>query len=238
MSFNQFAPSAPVENGMNHALESMLEVQEREAAEAAAKATREETPTCAGLPQYLTPQSLVAYCDTRLTSLDSQMQTIFNQQQTSAASETALSSLASALNDLPQPGANAGSNPTVSVSVRRFDQLQNAYDAAIAAAGGPKTTLGKSLEGDLKRLSADFPVSEFGMSGDANKTYPIPESTISNLSQNVKTYASNLNSDSQISMINLQSMMSQQQTAVELSTNLLQTLSQTANTIASNMKVG
>jgi hypothetical protein len=37
-------------------------------------------------------------------------------------------------------------------------------------------------------------------------------------------------------MINLQSMMSQQQTAVELSTNLLQTLSQTDQNIVSNLK--
>jgi len=37
-------------------------------------------------------------------------------------------------------------------------------------------------------------------------------------------------------MINLQSMMSQQQTAVELSTNLLESMSQTNQAIASNCK--
>jgi hypothetical protein len=215
--------------------QNLEEILQQEAEAAQAKLKAEETPTDAGLPTYLTPESLVAYCDTRLTSLDSQMQAIFNQQQTNSATETALGNLATALNDLPQP---SGSNTTVNVSLKQMSQLWGTYQTAIDAAG-PTTALGKELTKDQSTLQNAWEAtggSVFYVKGGPNPSCAIDESTITNCSQNVKTYASNLNSDSQVSMINLQSMMSQQQTAVELSTNLLQTLSQTTNNIAANMK--
>jgi hypothetical protein len=230
MSINDLATSPTIEPTLQHAAEAMFEVQEREAAEAAAKLQREETPTAAGLPQYLTPESLVAYCDTRLSSLDSQMQSIFNEQQTGAATETALSNVATALNSLPQP---SGSDTTVKITAQQMDQVARTFSTAIDAAGAG-STLGKALNKDLAALQTNFAAHSENGGSDSH----MDQSAISNASQDIKTYASNLNSDSQVSMINLQSMMSQQQTAVELSTNLLQTLSQTANTIASNMKVG
>jgi hypothetical protein len=205
-------------------------------AEEAAQTQAAETPTQAGLPEYLTPESLVAYCDSRLTSLDAQMQTIFNQQQTNAATETALSNVASALNDLPQP---SGTDTTVKVSLHQMGALEVTYQQAIAAAGGAKTSLGQSLQKDLDAITKAYAPgsSEFYVAGH-NPSEPISVSVINNASQNVKTYASNLNSDSQVSMIDLQSMMSQQQTAVELSTNLIQALGQISNDISSNMKDG
>jgi hypothetical protein len=197
-------------------------------------------PTTPELPTYLTPNSLVAYCDSRLSSLDSQIQSIFNQQQESAATQTALSNLASELNDLPQPSSSSGSNPTIQVTVEQFDNLEGAYNAAITAAG-PTTALGQQLSTDLSTLAQGYnagggTVSQFATASNANTAYPIDESTITNLSQNIKTYASDLNSDSQMQMINLQSLTSQQQTEVELSTNLLQTLNQTDLNTISNLK--
>jgi hypothetical protein len=201
-------------------------------------------PTTVEPPTFLTPESLVTYCDTRLSSLDSQMQAIFNQQQASANTETALSNLASELNDLPQPSSSSGSNPTVQVTVEQCDNIEAAYSAAIQAAG-PSTSLGQQLSADESTFAKAYgqtspngpSVSLFANKSNANDTYPITASTITNLSQNLKTYSSDLNSDSQMQMINLQSMMSQQQTAVELSTNLLESMSQTTSAIVANYKV-
>jgi hypothetical protein len=198
-------------------------------------------PTPDDLPTYLTPDSLLTYCDTRLSSLDAQMQTIFNQQEQSAATETALSNLASELNDLPQPSSSSGSNPTIQVTVEQFNNVEGAYNAAIAAAG-PTTALGQQLSTDLGTLAKGYvdsngdAISLFETPANENQTYSISDSIVTNLSQNVKTYASDLSSDSQMQMINLQSLMSQQQTAIELSTNLLETLSQTNQNIVSNLK--
>jgi hypothetical protein len=196
-------------------------------------------PATTELPTYLTPDTLVAYCDSRLMGLDSQMQSIFNQQQESAATTQSLSNLASQLNDLPAP--NTASPPTVTMTMAQWKQIDGAYyqsiDELSSASGTPgqeyvngvQTALGGQLEQDRSSL---FQNSSFY----ANGTVCVPASTITNISQNLKTYTSNLNSDSQMQMINLQSMMSQQQTAVELSTNLLESMSQTNQAIASNCK--
>src|SRR5580698_49133 len=139
-------------------------------------------PATAELPTYLTPDALITYCDTRLSSLDAQMQTIFNQQEQSAATETALSNLASELNDLPQPSSSSGSNPTIAVTVEQFNNLEGAYNAAIAAAG-PTTALGQQLSTDLGTLAKGYvdskgnPVSVFPTEANANQTYSISEET-------------------------------------------------------------
>ena len=58
---------------------------------------------------------------------------------------------------------------------------------------------------------------------------------VSQLTQNLKNDAANLNSDSEMTMINLQSLMSQRQTAVQLTTNLVQSLGDQQNSIAKNI---
>ena len=75
-----------------------------------------------------------------------------------------------------------------------------------------------------------------GFGANASGTYTIPASVVTNITQNLKTYTSSLNSDAEMQMINLQSLMSSRQTAVELSTNILQALSTTDESIVSNLK--
>ncbi len=210
------------------------EIEAREAAAAEKAHEQAQTPSNPGLPAFMSPDSLVAYCDTRLTSIDSQMQSIFNTEQVDASTQSALSNLAQALNNLPQP--DSGSS-TVKLSPKIVAPVEAAYSAAIAAAGSD-TTLGKALQKDLNSLQAEFKSSPFpGGPGWTTKT-DVAASRITNLSQNVKTFASNLESSSQMDMIDLQSMMSDRQTAVQLSTNLLQALGQTEQSIAANFKVG
>jgi hypothetical protein len=200
-----------------------------------------------GLPEFLTPQSLVAYCDCRLTSLDSQMQQIFNQQQTNANTTNAINQVADDLDDLPGP--SSGSKPTVTVTAVQAGKIQADYQAAIKAAeagGEGSAQLVNSLKNDLLTFqNACWPgvatatnntSLDFTCDGHSGDTFDISSTTVTNLTQNLKTDGSDLNNDSQMTMINLQSLMSQQQTAVELSTNLLQTESQTAQNIAANMK--
>lgn len=190
----------------------------------------------------LSSASLVAYCDTRLSSLDTQMQQIFAQQQTSAAQTQNLNNIATLLNDLPQP-TGSSTNPTIHITDAQLRQIFSAYDTAIddlsATSGTPsqmwssgeKTPLGTQLYNDVNAL-------RLSTSGSVSAGWDLPESTITNSSQNLKTYTSNLSSDSQMQMINLQSLMSDEQTAVELSTNLMQTLGQTNSNIVSNLKAG
>jgi hypothetical protein len=222
----------------NTGLEDAARIAAEDAQEAATQLQAAETPATSGLPEYLTPQSLVAYCECRLTSLDSQMQSIFNQQQSNASLTQAIDQVASDLNDLPQP---AGSGTTITLTGADGAQIQSDYQAAIAEAkqqGQPQ--LAAQLQQDLCAFQSQATGDTIGPGTRVNfsKSFTLESDNVSSLSQNLKTYGSNLNSDSQMSMINLQSLMSQQQTAVELSTNLLQTLSQTDQNIASNLKAG
>jgi hypothetical protein len=216
--------------------------QEQEAkAKANAELVTARTAEPSSLPEFLTPQSLVAYCDCRLTSLDSQMQQIFNQQQSNAAATNAISQVANDLNDLPAP--DSSSPPQIKVTGAQANQIQNDYASAIAAAkAGKNNQLVGSLKKDLVTFLNNFrgtsSTKDTHLRFALKETWEVDASTITNLTQNLKTDGSDLNSDSQMSMINLQSLMSQQQTAVELSTNLLQTMSQTSENIASNMKAG
>ncbi len=191
----------------------------------------------------LSSASLVAYCDSRLSSLDTQMQQIFTQQQTSAATTQNLDNIATLLNDLPQASGSSSTNPTIHISDAQLRQIYAAYDTAIddlsstngTAAQmwsvGEKTALGTQLYTDVNALRLD-------LSGSPSTGWTLHESTITNLSQNLKQYTSNLSSNSQMQMINLQSLMSDEQTAVELSTNMMQTLSSTAQSISANFKDG
>jgi hypothetical protein len=211
-----------------------------------------------GDPAGMSPESLMAYCSTRLSSLDTQMQQIFNQQTQSAATINDLNNISGLLNDLP--AASTGTPPTITMSKAQYEQLVAAYSNAVSDlsptdgtasamyGNGAATPLGKELVTDSTSFTSSAtadPLSLGGSSGstglsgfgaNASGTYTIPASVVTNITQNLKTYTSSLNSDAEMQMINLQSLMSSRQTAVELSTNILQALSTTDESIVSNLK--
>ncbi len=208
-----------------------------------------------GDPAGMSPGSLMAYCSTRLSNLDTQMQQIFNQQTQSASTINDLNNISGLLNDLP--AASTGTPPAITVSAAQYSQIQEAYTSAISDlsptngnaptmyANGSATALGKELSADCSSFTSNG-TAELDMSsaiGAAMSGTPggsgniqIPASVITNLTQNLKTYTSSLNSDAEMQMINLQSLMSSRQTAVELSTNMMQAMSTTDQSIVSNIK--
>jgi hypothetical protein len=170
----------------------------------------------------VSPDSLMAYCQARLDSLDSQMDGIFQQQEKNGTMTKDVNQVASLMNDLPGP--TSGSSPTIDAS-SSASQIDTAYQQAIQDAGGNGTQLGAELQKDQN--SFDSAVK----SGNGS----IPSTTANQLTQNLKNYASDLNSDSEMSMVNLQSLMSQRETAVQLTTNLTQSLSQQTSDITKNV---
>src|SRR5580658_7413012 len=169
--------------------------QEQAEAQTAAALQAAQQVQSTGLPEYLTPESLVAYCDCRLTSLDSQMQQIFNQQQSNANTTNAISQVADDLNDLPGP--SSGSNPTVTVTAAEATKTISDYWAAIDAAG-PKGSsnpqLVAALRHDLTTFENQFRGGLTALTSPARRitfasgaTFQVPSSAITNLSQNLKT---------------------------------------------------
>jgi hypothetical protein len=180
------------------------------------------------VPNYtsLSPDALMAYCEARLNSLDTQMSDIFTSQQKNATSTQDLNNIADSLNNL-QAVTPATTPATVTVTNNDYNAIVNEYKTAILDAG-KGSSLEVSLQGDLSTFenAAKSALSKDGtMSAD----------TVASLSQDLKNDTANLNSDSEMTMINLQSLMSQRQTAVQLTTNLVQSLGDQSSDIAKNV---
>jgi hypothetical protein len=159
---------------------------------------------------YLTPDAMLVYCQSRLTGINTQCSDIMTRQEKNANAQSALGDLASTLSLYQESGVND--------DVTKKQAVDNAYQKAIDGVGGPTSPLGEKLANDHDTL--------FG-SGDKNAMAALLNAT--------KSHQSELNSDSEIDMIRLQSLMSQRQTAIQLTTNIVQSLNDQANKIVANI---
>lgn len=167
----------------------------------------------------MSPDSVMAYCQARLDSLDSQMTSIMNQQQSNGQLTEDVNDIAGLLNDA---GPTSAGSSNVKVNTAEVD-------AAYAQAISDATTAGDgTLANDLKNDQQNF---DSNVQSDGT----ISATQVSGFVQNLKNYGDGLNSDSEMSMINLQSLMSQRQTAIQLSTQLVQSLGDQSNSIVKNV---
>jgi len=178
----------------------------------------------------LTPQALLAYCAESIDSVDSQMQDIFNQTQ----------SMTSLVNDVQTLANNVGTYAQNGVTSQSdLENLESQFAAAINAAGGPTTTIGAELVSAAKNLDPNvtFPNSFLSSSSVMAATTSTSASSddVANAAKALSDTANDIGSDQQLDMIKLQSLMSQQQTAVQMCTNLVQSLGQIDQDIAANI---
>ena len=179
--------------------------------------TPEIAPSSVPTASSMSPAALMAYCQSRLQSLDTQMNDIFTSQQNNANATTAVNNLASALNDLSQTSDDP---PKIIASPQDIVNINNLYAAAEAACGPSATCASLQKDQDAFAGLGSPPFSSAG---------------VTQLTTNLKNYAADLNSNSEMSMITLQSLMSQRQTAIQLTTNLVQSLGDQASSIAKNI---
>ena len=158
---------------------------------------------------YLTPDAMLVYCQSRLTGINTQCREIMTRQDKNAKAQAAMGELLSTLY-LYQEGANA----------EQKQKIRDAYAKAIDAVGS-ETALGQKLNKDLGTLNDQKDTSE--------------KNTVQSLINATKSHQSELNSDAEIDMIRLQSLMSQRQTAIQLTTNIIQSLNDQANKIVANI---
>jgi hypothetical protein len=163
----------------------------------------------------------MAYCEARLQSLDDQMNGIFQTQTANAATTQDVNHISTLLNDLPPPSAKDTSG-NVAVGTQDQENIDNAYATAINSVQGNPTLLAS--------LTADKAAFDSECGGGR-----LTADQVSSLTGNLKNDAADLNSDSEMTMITLQSLMSQRQTAVQLTTNLVQSLGDQQNSIAKNI---
>ena len=168
------------------------------------------TSTVEGAPvlPYLTPDAMLVYCQTRLNDINTQCKDIMSRQEKNTNDQAALGKLLTTLNQYPE-----GAGDDIGKAA-----IWSAYNKAIEDVGGADTTLGAEL---LEARNTLVKKSE------KNDVQACLSST--------KSMQSKLNSNSEVDMIRMQSLMSQRQTAIQLTTNIIQSLNDQANKIVANI---
>ena len=198
--------------GANQPPALIVPVQEEPELVATSTATVEGAPV---LP-YLTPDAMLVYCQSRLDGINTQCRDIMTRQEKNSRSQGALGDLQSALVQ-HQDGYN---------DAKVHQKLVDAYASAIAQVGA-NSELGKKLAENR---------DQWLLAGPNN----VPDvetlkGEMDSLITSVKSHQSNLNSNAEIGMIQMQSLMSQRQTAIQLTTNIIQSLNEQANKIVANI---
>jgi hypothetical protein len=174
----------------------------------------------------LSPESLMFYCESRLRGLGEQVGRAMAHQQKANEDVSALSSLHETLNKYSK-GVNAQDTIGGAQGDAAFGEMVAAYDAAIDKVGRD-TELGKKLIDDREKI-----LKTDGKGGPGDKC--VLEHEMKAMTTNLETMVKDINGNSELEMINLQSLMSQRQAAVQLTTNLVQSLGDQMNKIAANI---
>lgn len=191
----------------------------------------------------LSPEALMAYCQSRLDSIDGQMKTNFAQQEARNAQTAAIQQvLGNFQSNAGGVGKGDSAGPTKCADM---EKSLYALVQQLKASGAPSSEVGKLTQmyndlvytgtgptNDTPYVDSDiYPPHKMDPPGDNCVDSQEMDSFISTLQGCV----SDLNSGSELQMIQLQSLMSERQTAVSLTTNLVQSLGDQAQKIADNI---
>ncbi len=191
------------------------------------------TPLIAGdaaFNQNLSPDALMVYLQTRLDGLDTQVDTIINDQERQQKAQSILRGIQ---NELAKLNKDA-TEPTAF-------QAPPA-DGAAPAAGTVEHEVGLQLEAlrkidphlaDTIEAGLTKPGQLFADDGAGNLNYIGSE--VAGAAALLDGIGKDLESTAQINMIRLQSIMSSRQTAVQLATNMVSSLGETTKSIVSNL---
>ncbi len=189
-----------------------------------------------GACPFITPDTLMSYCSTRLRGIDDQVQAQFaKQQQANNESSTLNDLLGDAALKLPSDDQMSDSNNASAA-------IQAAYNAIEARAA-------KLPDSDpMKQQLLDLANS---LGGPNSSNVWVPNATTFGDGTNFKGCTAqqfksliidkiggiqkDINSDAELGMIQLQSLMSQRQQAIQICTNLVQSLGDQCNKIAENV---
>jgi hypothetical protein len=187
----------------------------------------------------LTPDALLAYCQSRLKSIDGQLRGVLYGQQVRNTEVSAIQQVLQKFNSATD-GVNGDSTTCTNMEKSLYGLIRQLKDSDPGCPELPKLTQiynnlvysGTGPTTDLPYVDEDlYPANQQGKRGDNI----LSTSEIQGYSSGLQACASDLNSDSELQMIQVQSLMSQRQTAVQLTTNLVQSLGDQAQKIVENV---
>jgi hypothetical protein len=166
-------------------------------------------------PGALTPETLLAYCASKMRGLDGQIQACFAKQQARNAKSEALSKLATAMNTWK---VGFEGNPKAKAEIEAALK-----EAKASLAGDP------ALSEQLANLTNAFNETA------KDKTGHVDSDEMNGFMSTVQSMQQSINQDGELEMLQMQSMMSQRQQALQLCTNMIQSLGQSSQAICSNV---
>jgi hypothetical protein len=170
----------------------------------------------------LTPDALMAYCQSRLDTIDNQVQSEFAQQNKNAQEISLLQTSGDLFKTL-SAGDQHGS----------IDLNESAADQQVTDGKNNVQNMYNSLNNTIQEIMKTDPNSSVLpglqntlslLKSSAADDATISQTEIQGYAQTITDAASSLNSNSELQMVQLQSLMSQRQTAISLTTNLVQSL--------------
>lgn len=170
---------------------------------------------------HLTADGMLIYLQTRLTGIDDQINAAFEKQQQIEQIRKTLMKL-----------QNATSNLSSDDSAALNEQQRAAFEAAMSELEAIDPLLHQSLVDDLANAKLvdthdDGTFKAIYVNFDGHETQSLNQILGSRLKQ--------LESSAQLEMIQLQSLMSARQTAIQLATNLVSAIGKGTETIVSNI---
>jgi hypothetical protein len=187
----------------------------------------------------LTPDALLSYCQSRLESIDGQLRGVLGAQQ---VRNSEISAIQQVLQQFSSATDGVNDNSTTCTNMERglygliqqlktsdpgcpeLAKLKQIYNNLVYSGTGPTT--------DLPYVDESlYPPDQQGPRGDNTLSTSEVQAYVSGL----QACASDLNSNSELQMIQVQSLMSERQTAVQLATNLVQSLGDQAQKIVENV---
>jgi hypothetical protein len=213
-------------------------------------------------PTYLTPEALMVYCQTRLQGIDSQVQAAMTTQQNINWEQGQVGSLLNEIsNDSAAAAGGVMSNPaecqTLSQSIEdlitqiqakdpgcsQLAQLEQLHDAVMATGSGPYYT--PNPDPSKPQVfhgyynggnSADPPTGQNPPSNvNSDHDNQMGTNELTNFTNTLNNINSSLGSGAEMGMINIQSLMSDRTTAIQLTTSILQSCDDGLSKIADNI---
>ena len=176
----------------------------------------------------LTVESLLVFCQTRLRDLDTQIHSSLVDQQSRCALQKSVGELKSFLAGQASVGMmNEGTKETDAGKLEAAQKVVNEgnalFDEAIEQATKQKNF---GLANALKDQKA-----EWNKGNDPHVT----KDELQGINKGVDMMLNDLSSANELQMIGLQSLISKRATALQLTTNMLNTLNESQKTIAGNV---
>ncbi|HLK41074.1 MAG TPA: hypothetical protein VKU41_30190, partial [Polyangiaceae bacterium] len=173
---------------------------------------------------YLTPDALMAYCHDRLSAIDSQIGTVMASQKSTIADVNDINSALATLQRYAGGATSKDDCQSMETALRTsidniasrdpnssvLPALKQAYNDLVYTGTGTQNNL----------YYAGYPAHAVGDFGDGQ----INSQEMTGFISTLNNASAELNSGAELQLVNIQSLMSQRDTTVQLTTNLVQSL--------------